>query len=143
MRLSARWKPLLGSPRDVAPAALPSDLRSQGKRQRSLTGKLGRRPPRRSLAPGSTRRDPLAGTLRRRRAAPRPGASAPAGGGRGPAASGGARPAAVSQAAKDEALGRAFGDERHGRVARAEDEVREEAEGEGGRGGVGGFGWGR
>ena len=26
MRLSARWKPLLGSPRDVAPAAWPLDL---------------------------------------------------------------------------------------------------------------------
>ena len=40
----------------------------------------GRRPPRRSLAPGSTRLDPLAGTLRRRRDSPRPGESALAGG---------------------------------------------------------------
>ena len=57
-----------------------------------LTGKLGGRPPRRSLAPGSTRRDPLAGTLRRRRDSPRPGESAPAGRCRVTAESDGARP---------------------------------------------------
>ena len=91
MRLSARWKPLLGSPRDVAPAAWPLDLWSPACGS-TLDKQVGKEAAAAALAPGSTRRDPLAGTLRRRRDSPRPGESALAGGCRVTAESDGARP---------------------------------------------------
>ena len=71
---------------------LRSHPRSRDRSARGPDLGAGRRPPRRSLAPGSTRRDPLAGTLRRRRDSPRPGESALAGGCRVTAESDGARP---------------------------------------------------